>query len=115
MAPGVGQDLTLHGRSGGDGPPLLLLHGSSTYPHTTWHRVARKLVNVGFTVVCPDRPIARADARFATAWRHWFFFAQPDKPERAILADLGAWYQEGPGRPAADGRGEPRPLPPGDQ
>jgi haloacetate dehalogenase len=34
----------------------------------------------------------RADARFATAWWHWFFFAQPDKPERAILADPEAWY-----------------------
>ncbi len=27
-----------------------------------------------------------------TAWWHWFFFAQPDKPERAILADPDAWY-----------------------
>ncbi|MGY1745529.1 alpha/beta fold hydrolase [Blastococcus sp. SYSU D00695] len=34
----------------------------------------------------------RADARFATAWWHWFFFAQPDKPERAIGADPVAWY-----------------------
>jgi haloacetate dehalogenase len=36
--------------------------------------------------------LARADARFAAAWWHWFFFAQPDKPERAILADPLAWY-----------------------
>ena len=36
--------------------------------------------------------MARADAQFATAWWHWFFFAQPDKPERAILADPDAWY-----------------------
>jgi haloacetate dehalogenase len=34
----------------------------------------------------------RADARFAAAWWHWFFFAQPDKPERAIAADPDAWY-----------------------
>src|SRR3712207_5356969 len=34
----------------------------------------------------------RADARLATAWWHWFFFAQPDKPERAIGADPDAWY-----------------------
>lgn len=34
----------------------------------------------------------RTDARFATAWWHWFFFAQPDKPEQAILADPDAWY-----------------------
>ena len=36
--------------------------------------------------------LARTDARFATAWWHWFFFAQPDKPERAIGADPDAWY-----------------------
>jgi len=36
--------------------------------------------------------LARADARFATAWWHWFFFAQPDVPERVINADPGAWY-----------------------
>ena len=34
----------------------------------------------------------RADARFATAWWHWFFFAQPQIPERVILADPDAWY-----------------------
>jgi haloacetate dehalogenase len=34
----------------------------------------------------------RADATFARAWWHWFFFVQPDKPERAILADPDAWY-----------------------
>jgi haloacetate dehalogenase len=36
--------------------------------------------------------LARCTDRFATAWWHWFFFAQPDKPERAILADPDAWY-----------------------
>jgi haloacetate dehalogenase len=36
--------------------------------------------------------LERCDARFAVAWWHWFFFAQPDKPERAILADPDAWY-----------------------
>jgi len=39
--------------------------------------------------------LARADATFAAAWWHWFFFAQPDKPERAILADPDAWYGAG--------------------
>ncbi|MGY1823483.1 alpha/beta fold hydrolase [Geodermatophilus sp. SYSU D00079] len=34
----------------------------------------------------------RADARFAAAWWHWFFYAQPEKPERAIGADPDAWY-----------------------
>ena len=44
--------------------------------------------------------LARCDARFAASWWHWFFFAQPDKPERAILADPDAWYG---GNPASMG------------
>jgi haloacetate dehalogenase len=40
--------------------------------------------------------LARTDARFAQAWWHWFFFAQPRKPEQAILADPDAWYGAGP-------------------
>jgi haloacetate dehalogenase len=36
--------------------------------------------------------LERCDARFAAAWWHWFFFAQLDKPERAINADPDAWY-----------------------
>lgn len=35
----------------------------------------------------------RCGARFATAWWHWFFFAQPDVPERVILADPDAWFR----------------------
>ena len=34
----------------------------------------------------------RLTVKFAVDWWHWFFFAQPDKPERAILADPDAWY-----------------------
>jgi len=42
----------IHVRIGGEGPPLLLLHG---YPqtHVTWHRVAPDLAE-NFTVVVPD-------------------------------------------------------------
>jgi haloacetate dehalogenase len=159
-------EATLHVRHGGAGPAVLLLHG---HPRTgaTWHKVAPKLVEAGFSVVCPDlrgygssigpepsadhRPhskravandmaklmselslqrfhlvghdrgsyvalrlaldhadridhlalldcipisehLARADARFATKWWHWFFFAQPDIPERVINADPDSWY-----------------------
>lgn len=39
-------------RHGGEGPPLLLLHGHPR-THTTWHRVA-PLLAPGRTVVCPD-------------------------------------------------------------
>ena len=37
--------------------------------------------------------LERCDAHFATAYWHWFFFAQPEKPERAIGADPLAWYR----------------------
>jgi haloacetate dehalogenase len=39
--------------------------------------------------------LARCDARFAEAWYHWFFFAQPETPERVINADPDAWYRIG--------------------
>ena len=45
-------DAVLRVRHGGDGPPLLLLHGHPR-THTTWHRVAPLLADA-FTVVCPD-------------------------------------------------------------
>ncbi len=158
-------DATLRVRHGGQGNPVLLLHGHPR-THATWHRVA-PLLAASHSVVCPDlrgfgqsskpadRPdhansskrakaldclalmrhlgferfavvghdrgsytafrlamdhpaavtrlalldgvpileaLERCDARFARAWWHWFFFAQPDKPERAILADPDAWY-----------------------
>lgn len=161
-------EVRLRVRWAGDGPALLLIHG---HPRTaaTWHKVAPALVDLGYTVVCPDMrgyggsdaaevqsdhsqqskrqvaadlafmmrelgidryvvaghdrgcyvgmrmaldhsshvrgycaldgvPISDAlsqcDVVFATEWFHWFFFAQPDKPERAINADPMAWYGE---------------------
>jgi haloacetate dehalogenase len=174
----VGDGVVLRVRTGGAGPPVVLLHGHPR-THTIWHRVAPLLVAAGHTVVCPDlrgygrssKPpttedhapyskramagdvvalmralgharfavvghdrgsyvamraaldhpdsvthlavvdcipvvehLERADARFATAWWHWFFFAQPDKPERAISADPEGWYGSlAPGRAEAMG------------
>lgn len=45
---------TIHARVGGEGPPLLMLHG---YPqsHATWHRIAPALA-AHFTLVIPDLP-----------------------------------------------------------
>ena len=53
-------------------------------------------------VVLGDVPIgealARCDARFATAWWHWFFMGQPAPlAERLIAADVDAWYKLDPG------------------
>jgi len=42
--------------------------------------------------------LARCDERFARQWWHWFFFAVPERPERAILADPDAWYKGTPDR-----------------
>ncbi|WP_431918389.1 alpha/beta fold hydrolase [Nonomuraea jabiensis] len=42
--------------------------------------------------------LRRADAEFATRWWHWFFFAQPEIPERVINADPDAWYHGDPAR-----------------
>jgi haloacetate dehalogenase len=39
---------------------------------------------------------------FATRWWHWFFFAQPETPERVINADPDRWYH---GDPEAMGQG----------
>ena len=42
--------------------------------------------------------VERAGVAFATAWWHWFFYAQPDVPERVINADPDAWYRVDPAR-----------------
>ncbi len=38
--------------------------------------------------------LERADWKFARDWYHWFFFAQPEKPEKMISADPEAWYDK---------------------
>src|ERR1700677_681519 len=57
---------------------------------------------VGRVVILGDVPIrealARCNARFATAWWHWFFMGQPAPlAERLIAADPDAWYKLDPG------------------
>ena len=76
-------EVQLRVRSGGKGPPLLLIHG---HPRTsaTWHRVAPRLAAAGFTVVCPDmrgygrssKPTIRDDHR--------------QQAKRAVADDLAA-------------------------
>lgn len=36
--------------------------------------------------------LAQCGEKFARQWWHWFFYAQPDKPEQAIMADPDSWY-----------------------
>lgn len=48
----VGEGVTLRVATGGQGPPLLLLHGHPQ-THVTWHKVAPALAR-HFTVIAPD-------------------------------------------------------------
>ena len=50
--------------------------------------------------------LSRITPTFATAWWHWFFFAQPDTPERVINADPDAWYSGDPERMGAENHAE---------
>jgi len=49
-----------------------------------------RLVVMDAVPIC--EALDRCDAQFAQAWYHWFWFAVPEKPERAINADPLAWY-----------------------
>ncbi|MFI7417196.1 alpha/beta fold hydrolase [Nonomuraea sp. NPDC049684] len=63
------------------------------------HRVAADHPDAVTRLVVMDgipigEALARADARFAASWWHWFFLGQTAKPaERVINADPDAWYQ----------------------
>lgn len=53
--------------------------------------------------------LARADARFAARWWHWFFFGQTARPaERVISADPDAWYRSDPAAMGADNHADHR-------
>jgi haloacetate dehalogenase len=65
------------------------------HPEVVTHLAVMDVVPIG-------EALARCDARFAASWWHWFFFAQPDRPERAILADPDAWYGGDPERMGHD-------------
>ena len=49
----VADGVVIRFRSGGDGTPVVLLHGHPR-THATWHRVAPLLAAAGHSVVCPD-------------------------------------------------------------
>lgn len=92
----------------GDLAALMEMLGHSSYAVVGHDRGA--LVSLRLALDFPDRvsrlaeldglPVVehleRVDAHFAREWFHWFFFAVPDKPERAINADPLAWYAHDP-------------------
>ena len=72
--------------------------------------VAHRLAVDGFAsrlVVLDGVPITahleRCSDRFASAWWHWFFFAQTEKPaENLIARDPGVWYRGDPASMGAE-------------
>jgi haloacetate dehalogenase len=77
---------TLRARIGGDGPPLLLLHG---YPqtHVMWHRVAG-ILNDRFQIICLDLPGYGDSFKPAIAADH------APHSKRAMADDIVAALQE---------------------
>jgi haloacetate dehalogenase len=70
-------DVTLRVRTGGSGPPVLMLHGHPQ-THVMWHLVA---------------PAERSGKRFGMVDYHWYFLAMPDGlPERLITPDPSRYY-----------------------
>jgi haloacetate dehalogenase len=65
---------------------------------------AEQAVLVDCLPVCEH--LDRITAAFATEWWHWFFFAQPDVPERVINADPDAWYHGDPETMGEDNHAE---------
>ncbi|WP_062228300.1 alpha/beta fold hydrolase [Aureimonas frigidaquae] len=79
-----GDGAAIHARIGGDGPPLLLIHG---YPQTgaMWNRVATRLAE-RFTVVVPDlRGYGQSDAPESKGGAAY--------SKRAMAADMRAVMQ----------------------
>jgi haloacetate dehalogenase len=71
------------------------LRTAMDYPERVSQLVVLDAVPIG-------EALARANAKFAQAWPHWFFLGLPDKPERAILADPDAWYGNSPEKMGAE-------------
>src|SRR5271169_6453838 len=79
----------IHLRHGGDGPPLLLLHGNPL-THVSWHGVANRLAE-HFHVVCPDLrgygdSVGPEDGGARTAAR--MCLDHPGRIKRAALVDI---------------------------
>jgi haloacetate dehalogenase len=73
--------------AGHDRGTYVALRLALDHPEVATHLVAMDGVPIG-------EALARCDARFAQAWFHWFFFAQPaPRPERVVCSDPDWWYR----------------------
>jgi haloacetate dehalogenase len=84
---------------GHDRGAYVAFRAAMDHPGTVSHLVVLDAIPIG-------EALTRTDAAFAAAWWHWFFFAVPDKPERAILADPDAWYRNTPEAMGAENYGD---------
>ncbi|MEU8894447.1 alpha/beta hydrolase [Nocardia sp. NPDC048505] len=82
--------------AGHDRGSYVALRLALDYPSTVTALTVMDSVPIG-------EALARCDSRFAEAWYHWFFFAQPEIPERVISADPEAWYRSPANTPHAMG------------
>lgn len=73
-------------RAGGDGPPIVLLHGHPR-THATWHMVAADLAR-HFTVICPDLRGYGRSSKPATTADH-----EPYS-KRAMAADIASVMEQ---------------------
>ena len=79
------------------GSPLSVTTAAATRPSAQRWIIPRAVSHLGVLDAVPIlEALERCNARFAERWWHWFFFGQPEKPERAILADPDAWYGGSP-------------------
>jgi haloacetate dehalogenase len=81
-------EVTVHAEIGGDGPPVLLLHG---FPqtHVMWHRVAPALAR-DHTVVAPDLRGYGDSSRPPSGWDHTgYSFRAMAADQHALMAALG--------------------------
>ncbi|KGT92227.1 hypothetical protein NG99_14545 [Erwinia typographi] len=81
--------LTLRVRIGGEGKPVLLLHG---YPQTSacWHKVAPSLVDRGFRVIAPDlRGYGRSDKPVSDAKHLTYSKRTMAEDQVSLMQELG--------------------------
>lgn len=84
-------EVTIRLRVGGEGPPLLLLHGHPQ-THMMWHRIAPQLAK-HFTVVMPDLRGYGESSKPATTSNHFPYSKRAmAKDQITVMASLG--YKE---------------------
>jgi haloacetate dehalogenase len=84
----VADDVRIHFRHGGTGPPLLLLHGNPM-THVAWHKLAGPLAE-RFTVVAPDlRGYGDSSAPEAAPDHSNYSFRAMAQDQVALMAHLG--------------------------